>query len=246
MLWSTNVLNQYVEFAQGVSKEAVASSLRLQDASCAARGGLVPTVNRLDSLLTRVPDTLNEIRGQNMSSLENVGAWLPKILRAKASVLRDASSSAKQAKAIVEDYPPFAELHRLLGDFVIASEGYFAQPTITPTFSQVPSATRAVESEANDAITLTSTVHNRVEALARSLRGLIDILQTDARSRLAAISSWGSNMRDTHCLLQKMPDLGQRVGSLHTRLGSSEGAAVQAEQHGSEQRLIGGQRGSIR
>ena len=220
LFWSTNILNQYVEFAKGVSKEAVDSGLRLQDASCAARGGLIPTINRLDSLLTRVPDTLNEMRGQNMSSLENVGAWLSKIFRAKATVLRDASSSAKQAKAIVEEYRPFAELHQLLGDFVQASEGYFAQPTITPTFLQMPSATRAVESEANDAIALTSQVQNRVEALARSLRVLIDILRTDARERLAAISSWGSNMRDTHCLLQKMPDLGQRVGSLHTRLGS--------------------------
>ena len=220
VLWSTNVLNQYVEFAKGVSKEGVASALRLQDASCAARGGLLPTVNRLNSLLTRVPDTLNEMWAQNISSLENVGAWLSKILSAKSAVLRDASSSAKQAKAIVEDYSPFAQLHRLLGDFIKASEGYFAQPSITSTFSQLPFATRAVESEAKDAIDLTSKVQNRVEALARSLKGLIGILQTDARKTLAAISSWGSNMRDTHCLLQKMPDLGQRVGSLHTRLGS--------------------------
>ena len=220
VLWSTNILSQYVEFAKGVSKEGVASSLRLQDASCAARGGLVPTINRLDSLLTRVPDTLNEIWAQNVSSLENVGAWLSKIFRAKATVLRDASSSAKQAKALVEDFPQFAELHRLLGDFVKASEGYYAQSTITPTFSQLPSATRAVESEANGAIDLTRKVQNRVEALARSLKGLIDILQNDDSENLASISSWGSNMRDTHCLLQKTPDLGQRVGSLHTRLGS--------------------------
>ena len=221
LFWSSNILNQYVKFAEGISKEAVASGLRLQDASCAARGDLMPTIDRLDNLLTRVPDTLDEMYGQNMSTLENVGGWLPHILRAKVAVLKDASSRAKQAKALLEEYPAFAELHQLLGDFVEASKGYFAQSDIISRFVQVPSAAITLERDAADAISLTDKMQNRVQALSRSLKVLIEILLTDGGEKLAEISSWGSGMRDTHCLMQKVPDLGQRVGSLHARLRSS-------------------------